>query len=122
MVEPSPTALRKWMPPQTRALLTSVSMSLTVAKWRSPRPVRLGMVKSMLFEPRNQAITIPAAGVMHEWALGYSGWLGVPRSGAHAASPMVAALPSVSPARIAVMGRQKANWYLASEHVMSASA
>ena len=56
---------------------------------------------------RNRWITIPAAGVMHECALGYSGWFGVAGSnGDHAGSPIVAALPSVSPARTAVIGRQ----------------
>ena len=54
-------------------------------------------------------MTRPPAGVMQECALGYSGWFGVPgSSGDHAGSPTVAALPSVSPARIAVTGRQKA--------------
>ena len=58
---------------------------------------------------RNLATTRPPAGVMHEWALGYSGWFGVPgSSGDHAGSPIVRSLPSVSPARIAVTGRQKA--------------
>ena len=52
-------------------------------------------------------MTRPPAGVMHEWALGYSGWFGVAGSSvAHAGSPTVAALPSVSPARMAVIGRQ----------------
>ena len=46
---------------------------------------------------------------MQECALGYSGWFGVAgSSGDHAGSPTVAALPSVSPARIAVIGRQNA--------------
>ena len=54
-------------------------------------------------------MTRPAAGVMQECALGYSGWFGVAgSSGDHAGSPTVAALPSVSPARIAVIGRQNA--------------
>ena len=75
------------MPPQMRALLTSYSRSPTVAKWRSPRPVRLGTVKSIHGVRRNLAMTRPPAGVMHECALGYSGWFGVPASsGAHAGS------------------------------------
>ena len=54
-------------------------------------------------------MTRPAAGVTQECALGYSGWFGVAgRSGVHAGSPTVAALPSVSPARTAVIGRQNA--------------
>ena len=65
------------MPPQMRAFATSCSNSLTVAKWRSPRPVRLGTVKSIRRVPRNRAMARPVAGMTHEWALGYSGWFGV---------------------------------------------
>ena len=51
----------------------------------------------------------PCNGVMQEWALGYSGWFGVPASRVdQAGSPTVAGLPSVSPARMAVIGRQNA--------------
>ena len=54
-------------------------------------------------------MTRPPAGVTQECALGYSGWFGVPASsGDQAGSPTVASLPSVSPARIAVIGRQNA--------------
>ena len=66
-------------------------------------------------------MTRPAAGVTQECALGYSGWLGVPgSSGVHAGSPVVAALPSVSPARIAVIGRQNVYRYFASKQAMRA--
>ena len=81
------------MPPQMRALPTSYCRSSTVAKWRSPRPVRLGTVKSICCVPRNLAMTRPPAGVMQEWALGYSGWFGVAgSSGDQAGSPTVAAV------------------------------
>jgi hypothetical protein len=66
-------------------------------------------VKSIWAVPRNLEMTSPPAGVTQAWALGYSGWLGVPASSVdHVGSPIVASLPSVSPARMAVIGRQKA--------------
>ena len=80
----------------------------TVAKRRSPRPVMLGTVKSIRRVPRNRAMARPVAGTAHECALGYSGWFGVAgSSGDQTGSPSVALLPSVSPARIAVIGRQR---------------
>ncbi len=52
-------------------------------------------------------MTRPPAGVTQECALGYSGWFGVAGSrGDQTGSPTVAA--SVSPARMAVIGRQTA--------------
>jgi hypothetical protein len=58
-------------------------------------------------ECRKLAITLPPDGVMHECALGYSGWFGVAGSnGDHPGSPIVLPLSSVLPARIAVTGRQ----------------
>src|SRR5258705_1174172 len=58
---------------------------------------------------------------------GYSGCAGVPEGkasshGIHPESGSVLAFPSLSPARIAVMGRQKTYRYLASQHAMPASA
>ncbi len=68
-------------------------------------------------------MTRPPAGVMHECALGYSGWFGVPASSVvHAGSATVASLPSVSRARMAVIGLQNVYVYLASKQAMRASA
>jgi hypothetical protein len=48
-------------------------------------------------------------GVAHECALGYSGWFGVAGSScSQFGSAIVSGLPSVSPARMAVIGRQNA--------------
>lgn len=47
-----------------------------MSKCRAPNPVRLVIVRSMRRVPRNSASDSPPAGVMHEWALGYSGWFG----------------------------------------------
>src|SRR5262245_66336955 len=115
-------AVRKWIPPQTRALVTSYSRSLTVSKWRPPSPVRLGMVKSMRRVPRYLAIARPIPVVAQACALGYSGWFGVAgRSGNQLGSATVSGLPSVSQARIEVTGRQNAKRYMASKQEDSAS-
>src|ERR1700729_2628250 len=58
---------------------------------------------------------------------GGSGCAGVPggkasNHGVHAESGSVLAFPSVSPSRIAVMGRQKTYRYLESQHAIAASA
>src|SRR5690348_7223158 len=60
--------------------------------------------------------------VTHAWLAGYSGWLGVLTSGVHVGSGTVAGFPSVSPARIAVYGRQAEYVYLPSKQAMYASA
>ena len=57
-----------------------------------------------------------------QWAHGYSGCMGVSMKGVHPASRSVASLPSVSPLRMAVTGRQKLYVYLASKTAMSASS
>src|SRR4029450_5897962 len=49
---------------------------------------------------------------------GYSGCIGVVFSGCQPASRSVASLPSWSPLRIAVIGRQKLYWNLASQSTM----
>ena len=68
-------------------------------------------------------MTRPPAGVMHECALGYSGWFGVAASSVdHEGSPTVAGFPSVSPARTAVIGRQNVYVYFQVWLAMSASA
>ena len=51
--------------------------------------------------------TVPSAPARMLCALGYSGCIGVSISGAQVASGSVASLPSSSPLRIAVLGRQK---------------
>src|SRR4029079_8235882 len=56
------------------------------------------------------------------WAAGYSGWLGVATCAIQLTSGSVSVLPSVSPARIAVTGRQKLYVYFESQHAIMASA
>jgi len=57
-----------------------------------------------------------------QWAHGYSGCIGVSMNGAQLASRSVASLPSRSPLRMAVIGRQKLYVYLASNTATSASS
>ena len=53
---------------------------------------------------------------------GYSGWGGVARRGCQPGSAFVRWFPSVSPAGIAVAGRQYAYVYFASQQASTASA
>src|SRR5580700_15947 len=71
----------------------------------------------------NTACTTPARlPLLMQCAHGYSGCIGVLSMGCQAASRSVAALPSMSPLRMAVIGRQKAYLYLASMTAIMASA
>src|SRR5439155_7803513 len=53
-------------------------------------------------------------------AAGYSGWDGVAMNGVHPRSGSVSELPSVSPARMAVTGRQNTYVYFASQPAINA--
>ena len=55
-------------------------------------------------------------------AHGYSGCIGVLSIGCHVASRSVAELPSISPLRIAVIGRQNSYLYFASSTAMMQSS
>ena len=58
--------------------------------------------------------TVATLAARMQCAQGYSGCIGVVTDGDQAGSRSVASLPSMSPLRIAVTGRQKSWWYLAS--------
>src|SRR6187551_1100014 len=64
--------------------------------------------------PSKASSTAPTAADEMQCAHGYSGWSGVSSSGSHNGAASVASLPSMSARRIAVMGRQKAYSYFAS--------
>jgi hypothetical protein len=57
--------------------------------------------------PISACSTAPTAPARIAWPLGYSGCIGASTSEAQEASRSVASLPSMSPLRIAVAGRQK---------------
>src|SRR4029077_516251 len=71
----------------------------------------------------NTALTTPTtAPLWMQCAHGYSGGIGVLSIGCQVASRSVVGLPSLSPLRIAVIGRQKSYLYLASITAIMASA
>ena len=57
-----------------------------------------------------------------QWAHGYSGCIGVSMNGVQPGSRSVALLPSRSPLRMAVTGRQRLYVYLASNTAISPSS
>ena len=97
------------MPACTRASATSrVNSSSRVQRRTAPLAVGLLVLSTGSAAPARSASSTTAmltASVL--CALGYSGCIGVSTSGDHAASGCVASLPSMSPLRIAVTGRQK---------------
>src|SRR5215831_8558465 len=99
------------MPPKT---LASAISSVAAEKLGKERvvPGRISEVSvNGVLSPNAAARIDAAAPLTVEWPDGYSGWAGVPGGkasshGVHPVSGSVLALPSVSPRRIAVMGRQ----------------
>jgi len=71
--------------------------------------------------PNSASSTAPTAAALTQCAHGYSGCIGVSTSGNHAGSWAVASLPSMSPLRMAVTGRQKLCAYLPSNTATNAS-
>src|SRR5205814_5177801 len=78
--------------------------------------------KLMASVPKKAARTAAAPELTPLWPEMYEGWFGVTRYGVQLVSTAVSALPSVSAARIAVIGRQKLYTYLVSQTAMAASA
>ena len=73
--------------------------------WRSGCSVESSGIGAL---PTSAFSTAPTAAARMAWPLGYSGCIGVSISGVQPGSATVASLPSMSPLRIAVTGRQ--NW------------
>src|ERR1700704_4214633 len=89
----------------------------------TPGAVGLVMATSgMSAVPSTASMAEATAPLMMQCAHGYSGCIGVLSIGCHVASRSVAALPSMSPLRMAVIGRQNAYLYLASKTAIRASA
>src|SRR5262245_32309036 len=72
--------------------------------------------------PNSASRTVATAVAVMQWAHGYSGCMGVSISGIQVGSVSVAALLSMSPLRIAVIGRQKSYANFASNTAIYASA
>src|SRR5260221_6222651 len=71
--------------------------------------------------PNSGSSTAATAPALMQCAHGYSGCIGVSTNGTQLGSGAVASLPSLSPLRIAVTGRQKLKAYLASNTATKAS-
>src|ERR1700694_2117381 len=99
------------MPPNTRASAISATAAEKLEKLRVPVQTSDVTLNGVL-SPKAVARICAAAPLTVEWPDGYSGWAGVPvgkesSHGTQFGSGSVPALPSVSPKRIAVIGRQK---------------
>src|SRR5713226_291295 len=107
-----------------RAAEISSAQSLTLVHLRvTPGAVGLVMVKTGIGPaPNSDSRTDLVAAEVMQCAQGYSGWRGVSMVGSQSGTRVVASLPSISPLRIAVIGRQNWNAYLASKTAMYASA
>src|SRR5438093_11372267 len=107
MTEPWASAVRKWIPAQTRASRTSLSPAEKRAKLRVVCELLLNALKATLSVPKNAWSVLTMALDTQRWPDGCSGKGGVASNGVHVGSAIVAGLPSVSAWRIAVIGRQK---------------
>src|SRR6266496_4136279 len=102
---------------------SSTKSSMLVQLWTTPGAVGLVVLSVGVGPASISATNTPAtAPETMQWAHGYSGCIGASTIGSQPASRSVASLPSMSPLRIAVMGRQKLYWYLASKTASSASS
>src|ERR1700726_647195 len=114
------------MPPNTRASAISATAAEKLENARVPvrtSEVTVNGVSSPNAAPRINA----AAPLTVEWPEGYSGCAGVPAGkksshGTQVGSGSVLSFLSVSPKRMAVMGRQKTYLYLESQQAIAASA
>src|SRR5712672_4587071 len=96
---------------------------MLVQRWVTPGAVGLVIATcGMSAVPRAASMAEAIAPLMMQCAHGYSGCIGVASIGCQAASRSVAGLPSMSPLRIAVIGRQNSYLYLASKTAIKASA
>src|SRR5437588_9369865 len=92
---------------------------------RCVTPGAVGLViaiSGMSTVPSTALITPATVPLWMQCEQGYSGCIGVLAIGCHVASRSVAGLPSISPLRIAVIGRQKWYLYFASRTAMSESS
>src|SRR5258706_4277350 len=107
-----------------RATATSCTNSSTLFHVRTPPPaVELAELMAGTGPlPSSAWSTAPSEAETMQWAHGYSGCMGVSMNGVQLGSRSVASLPSASPLRIAVTGRQRLYVYLASNTAISASS
>src|SRR5215469_10069713 len=114
------------MPPNTLASAISAVAAEKLGKERVPGRIS-DVTENAVFSPNAAARIYAAEPLTVECPDGYSGCGGVPggkasNHGVHPGSGSVLAFPSVSPRRIAVIGRQNTYRYLESQHAIAASA
>src|SRR6266511_1796307 len=119
---PCTSAVRQWIPPQTRASMISFSASEKRSKLLDGQGAGVHLlliaVNATLSVPKNAFSACTVAPLMQVCPAGWSGKPGVTsgapetgtlgsNSGTQAGSATVAGLPSLAASLIAVMGRQK---------------
>src|SRR5712671_1855505 len=107
-----------------RALAISSANAVMLVQ-RRVTPGAVGLVSAISGMSALPSTAVTTAATLPLWmqcAHGYSGCIGVLAIGCQVASRSVAALPSISPLRMAVIGRQNAYLYLASKTAIMASA
>src|SRR6202051_2281035 len=110
------------MPPNTRALAISFTATVKLVKARVPGRTSDVTLKCA-FSPNSADSTNAADPLTVECPDGYSGCAGVPegKKSSQGTQPGSASA-GVRPWRIAVIGRQKTERYLPSQHAIAASA
>src|SRR3954452_622576 len=128
------SAVLKWIPAQTRALMFSLSASERLSKVRVVPDLLLEALNATLSVPKKYRRVRKIEPAAQLWPEGWSGNGGVTsaggvatcvdgsNSGAHVGSASVAGFPSLAASRMAVMGRQKFQWYLSFQQPIAASA
>ena len=118
---PCSSALRKWIPDQTRASTTSSIACEKRVKLRVRPPLFVSVhpIRSLRKKSCNVATKAELSPLCPDECSGYGG---VGTSGSQFGSAFVHGLPSVSASRIAVIGRQNGSCALSFQTVISASA
>src|SRR5688572_5227430 len=119
------SAERKWMPCHTRASMVSSTTSVRRWYWRvtlGTLGATLTRLKFIWSEPKNALPAFMSDPDMQLYPDVWSLYGGAGSSGVQAVSPIVRGLPSLSPSRMAVIGRQKAWNRFSFQQLMSVSA
>ncbi len=119
---PRTHAVRKCMPPNTRASAISSMARSNPTKDRTDPGIVSEVASNVTSSPKMALRTVAAAPARFECPDGYSGCADVVRNGAHVGSAAVSSFPSLSADWMAVTGRQKTYRYLASQVAIEASA
>jgi hypothetical protein len=105
MRAPTSSAVRQWIPPQTRESMVTWSACEKLVKLLVVPELRLKALNSILSVPKKLYSAPTIAPLPVVCPAGYSGKPGVSISGVQSGSGLVAGLPSYAASRIAVIGR-----------------